>query len=86
MVLPHNEVFPVLQANFWFEDTQEDIISDLATTAWQVRRSGQQYQQVLVVLEREEEIAELLRGVPEVQEAAIVNRLAQAPAKPWVYK
>ena len=76
MVLPHNEVFPILQPNLWFEDTQEDIISDLAATTWRLRRSGQQYQQVLVVLEREEERAELLRGVPEVQEEAVVNRLA----------
>lgn len=82
MVLQHNQVFPVLQPNLRFEDTQEDIISDLAATAWRVRRSGQQYQQILVVLEREEERAELLRGVPRIQEAAVVNRLAQAPARP----
>lgn len=82
MVLPHNEVFPVLQPNLRFEDTQEDIISDLSATAWRVCRSGQQYQQVIVVLEREEERAKLLRGVPEVQEVAFVNRLAQAPARP----
>ena len=64
MVLPHNEIFPVLQPDLRFEDTQEDIVSDLAAIAWQVRRSDSQYQQVLEVLEREEERAELLRGVP----------------------
>ena len=85
MVLPHNEVFPILQPNLQFKDTQEDIISNLVATAWRLRRSGQQYQQVLVVLEREEERAELLRGVPEVQEATVVDRLAQAPVRPSTY-
>ena len=82
MVLPHNEVFPILQPNLQFEDTQEDIISDLAATAWRLRRSNQQYKQVLIVSERKEERARLLRGVPEVQEEVIVNRLGQAPARP----
>ena len=76
MVLPHNEVFPVLQPNLRFEDTQEDIISDLVATAWALHRSNQQYQQVLGVLEREEERAELLRGVLKVQEEVVLNRLA----------
>ena len=82
MVLPHNEVFLILKPNLQFEDTQEGIISDLVATAWALHRSNQQYQQVLGVLEREEERAELLRGVPKVQEEAVVNRLAQAPARP----
>ena len=82
MVLQHNEVFPVLQPNLHFEDNQEDIISDLAAIAWRLRSSGQQYQQVLVVLEREEERAKLLRGVLEVQEVEVVDRLAQAPIRP----
>ena len=83
MVLPHNEVFHVLQPNIRFEDTQEDIILDLNSTAWVLCWSNQQYQQVLFVLEREEERAELLRGVLEAQQEVAVNRLAQAPARPW---
>ena len=82
MVLPHNKIFPVLQPNLQFEDTQEEIISDLAATTWKLSRSGQQYQHVLVVLEREEERVELLRGVLEVQEEVVINRLAQASARP----
>ena len=82
MVLPHNEVFLVLQPNLRFEDTQQDIISDLAAIAWKLQKSGQQYQQVLFVLEREEERVELLRGMPKVQEVAVVDRLAQAPVRP----
>ena len=82
MVLPHNEVFAVLQPNLQFEDTQEDINSNLVATAWTLCRSNLQYQQVLGILEREEERAKFLRGVLEVQEEALVNRLAQATARP----
>ena len=57
----------------------------MAATTWKLRRSGQQYQQVLIVLEREEERDKLLRGVPEFQEEVVVNRLAQAPVRPWTY-
>ena len=76
MVLPHNDVFLMLQPNLRFEDTQEDIISDLTLATWILRRSNQQFQQVLNILEREEECAKLLRGVPEVQEEVVINRLA----------
>ena len=82
MVLPQNEVFHVLQPSLRFGDTQEDIILDLAATAWRLHRSGQQYQHILVILEREEERDELLRGAPKVQEEAVVNRLVQAPTRP----
>ena len=51
-------------------------------TAWKLHRSGEHYQQVLVLLEREEERAELLRGFPEVQEEVVVNRLSQVLARP----
>lgn len=81
MVLPHNDVFPMLQPNLGFEDTQEDIISSLVAAAWRFKHSNQQFHQVQVVLEREEEIEEHLRGIPVAQEVVIVNRLAQAPTR-----
>ena len=59
-----------------------NLISYLTSAACALHISNQQYQQVLNVLEREEERVELLRAVPEVQEEAIVNRLAQAPTRP----
>ena len=68
MVLPGYNVFPWLQPDLGFQDTQEDIISDLTSTAWELCRINQQFQQVLIVLEREEECAKLLRGVLEDQE------------------
>ena len=55
MVLPYNDVFPMLQPNLKFEDTQEDIILDLTTIGWTLCQNKQQFQQVLNVLEREEE-------------------------------
>ena len=82
MVLRHNEVFLVLKPNLQFEDTQEDIISNFVAIAWRLHKSGQQCQQVLVVLERKKERVNLLRGVLEVQKEAIVNKLAKAPGRP----
>lgn len=82
MVLPHDNVFPVLQPNLKFKDTQKDIISNLTLAAWTLRQNHQQFQQMLNFLEREEEHVELLRGMPEVKEEVVVNRLAEAPMRP----
>ena len=59
-MLPHENIFPVLQPNLGFQDTQEDIISDLNSLAWRCRQSEQQYHQVNQVLEEEEEFGEIL--------------------------
>ena len=79
MVLPHYEVFPVLQPGLGFDNTQEDIISDLSVQASKLRTSLEQFTQVNQVLEREEERAELIRGVPIANEEAIVDRLIPRP-------
>ena len=54
----------------------------MPSATWTLHQSNQQFQQILNVLEREEERAELLRGVLEAQEEAVANRLAEAPTKP----
>ena len=41
MLLPHNDVFPMLQPNLRFEDTQEDVILDLTSTTWTLHQSNQ---------------------------------------------
>lgn len=82
MVLLHDDIFPILQPNLRFEDTQEDIVSDLTSAILTLRQNNQQFQQVLNFLERGEEHVKLLSGVPKVQEEAVVNRLIQAPARP----
>ena len=82
MVLPSHILFPVLQPNLGFQDTQEDIIFDLTSTAWALHKNNQKFIQHSNVLEREEECAKILRGVPKVQEQAVVNRLSQASAIP----
>lgn len=79
MVLPHHEIFPVLQLGLGFDNTQEDIISDLSAQAWKLRASLEQFNQVNQVLEREEERDKLIRGVPVANKEAVVDRLAQRP-------
>lgn len=64
MVLSHENIFLILQPNLDFQDTEEDIISDLNNLAWRCRRSAQQYHQVNQVLEEEEEFGEILRRAP----------------------
>ena len=82
MVLPHHHVFLVLHTNLGFLDTQEDLIFELNLVAWKLMRNNQQYQQVMRVFEeKEEERGERLRGVPVVQEAVVVNQIAQVPAR-----
>lgn len=79
-VIPgQQEVLPVLQPSLDFTDTQEDIIADLNATTWNLRTSGQQYQQVRLVIEEEEEIGEWLRGLPIAQEGVVVDRAIQRP-------
>ena len=72
MVLSHQNVFPVLQPDLGFDNMQEDIISGLRALAWKLRTSVQQFAQVNQVLEREEERAELIRGVPIAHEEVVI--------------
>lgn len=81
MVLPHENIFPVLQPNLGFQDTQEDIISDLNTLTWRCRRSAQQYHQVNQVLEEEEEFGEILRRAPIGQNVVVVERIVVIPRR-----
>ena len=76
MVLPHENIFLVLQPNLRFQNTQENIISDLNTLAWRCRRSAQQYHQVNQVLEEEEEeFGEILQRAPIGQNVVVIERI-----------
>ena len=63
MVLPHENIFPVLQPNLGFQDDQEDIISSLNTFVWRYRRNIEHYRNTSWVLEEEERRAEALERV-----------------------
>ena len=63
MVLPHENIFLVLQPNLGFQDNQEDIISSLHTFVWRYRRNTEHYQNASQVLEEEERRAEALERV-----------------------
>ena len=58
MVLPHENIIPVLQPNLGFQDDQEDIISSLNTFVWRHRRNAEHYRNANQVLEEEERRAE----------------------------
>ena len=60
MVLPHENIIPVLQPNLGFQDDQEDIISSLNTFVWRHRRNAEHYRNANKVLEEEERRAEAL--------------------------
>ena len=60
MVLPHENIIPVLQPNLGFQDDQEDIISSLNTFVWRNRRNAEHYRNANQVLEEEERRAEAL--------------------------
>ena len=60
MVLPHENIFSVLQPNLGFQDDQEDIISSLNTFVWRYRRNSEHYRNASRVLEEEERRAEAL--------------------------
>ena len=63
MVLPHENIIPVLQPNLGFQDDQEDIISSLNTFVWRYRRNVEHYRNANQVLEEEERRAEALERV-----------------------
>ena len=58
MVLPHENIVPVLQPNLGFQDDQEDTISSLTTFIWRHRRNAEHYRNTNQVLEEEERRAE----------------------------
>ena len=60
MVLPHENIVPVLQLNLGFQDDQEDIISSLNTFVWRHRRNIENYRNASQVLEEEERRAKAL--------------------------
>lgn len=54
MVLPHENVFSILQPNLnWVQAEQENIVSELDTLAWQNRRNHVEYERVSLILEEE---------------------------------
>ena len=68
MVLPHENIFLVLQPNLGFQDDQEDIISSLNTFVWRYRRNTEHYRNTSWVLEEEE------RRVEDLEREAIQFR------------
>ena len=63
MVLPLENIIPVLQHNLGFQDDQEDIISSLNTFFWRHRRNTEHYHNASQVLEEEERRVEALERV-----------------------
>ena len=63
MVLPHENIFPMLQTNLGFQDDQEDIISSFNTFVCGHRRNAKYYRNASQVLEEEERRAEVLERV-----------------------
>ena len=63
MVLPHENIVPVLQPNLGFQDDQEDIISSLNTFFWRNRTNVEHYRNASQILEEEESRAEALERV-----------------------
>ena len=63
MVLPHENIVPVVQPNLGFQDDQEDIISSLNTFVWRHRRNIEHYRNASQVLEEEERGAKTLERV-----------------------
>ena len=57
MVLPHENIFSLIQPNLGFQDDQEDIISSLNTFVWRYRRNASR------VLEEEERREKALERV-----------------------
>lgn len=54
MVLPHKNIFLVLQPNLGFQDDQEDIISSLNKFVWRYRRNIEHYRISSQLIEEEE--------------------------------
>lgn len=79
MVLSHQGIFLVLQLDLGFHNNQENIIFDLSIQAWRLKTSFEEFAQVNRILEREEERAKLIRGIPIAHEEAVVARLALRP-------
>ena len=63
IVLPHENIFSMLQPNLGFQDDQEDIISSLNTFVWRHRKNTKHYKNASQVLEEEERRAEALESV-----------------------
>ena len=68
MVLPHENIFLVLQPNLGFQDDQEDIISSLNTFVWRHRRNIENYTNASQVLEEEERRAKALERAIQMRD------------------
>lgn len=81
MVLPHENIFPVLQPNLGFQDDQEDIIFSLNTFVWRYRRNVEHYRNASQVLEEEERRAEALERVFQRRNIQRAERQARREAQ-----
>ena len=81
MVLPHENIIPVLQPNLGFQDDQEDIISSLNTFVWRHRRNVEHYKNASQVLEEEERRAEALERVVQRRDIRRVERQLRQEAQ-----
>ena len=81
MVLPHENIFPMLQPNLGFQDDQEDIISSLNTFFWRYRRDAKHYWNASQVLEEEERRTEALERVVQRRNIQRVERQLRREAQ-----
>ena len=81
MVLPHENIFLVLQPNLGFQDDQEDIISYLNTFVQRYRRNAEHYQNASQVMEEEERRAEALERAIQRRNIRRVDRQLRREAQ-----
>ena len=81
MVLPHENIIPVLQPNLGFQDDQEDINSSLNTFVWRHRRNTKHYRNANQVLEEEERRAEALERAIQRRNIRRVERQLRKEAQ-----
>lgn len=81
MVLPHENVIPVLQLKLGFQDDQEDINSSLNTFVWRNRRNIEHYRQANRVLEEDEARVEALERAIQRRELRRAQRRAMREAQ-----
>ena len=74
MVLPHENIFQVLQSNLGFQDDQKDIISSLNTFVWRHRRNAKHYRNASQVLEEEERRTKVLERAIQRRDIQIEER------------
>lgn len=75
---PDQDPQPVLKPNLGFHDEQEDIITELFSLTWQVRRSAPDWFRMRYILEEEEERARRIEF--NIQRDLLVERF-EAPQR-----